>query len=89
MRGAMAVINSNHWKYTQNFYQHLPFGTNIYLAEDGELFIDPKGDGAPDEFIIKRKPNPDYYTTKIKSSRGSHAQEDEMSSSIEEEDLSK
>jgi hypothetical protein len=61
---------------------------NIYIAEDGELFISSKGHEAPDEVIIKRKPNPEYLAIKMKSSRGSHTQEDKMSSSIEEEDLS-
>ena len=88
MRAANSIIKANDWKYDQEFYQNLPFGIPIYIAEDGELFIDPKGSGIPDEVIIKRKPNPEYLSINIKSSRGLHSQEYEMSSSIEEEDLS-
>ena len=88
MSAANSIIKANYWKYDHNFYQNLPFGTNMYIAEDGELYIDSKGREAPDEVIIKRKPNPEYLAIQMKSSRGSHIQEDEMSSSIEEEDLS-
>ena len=88
MSSANSIIKANYWKYDRNFYQNLPFGINIYIAEDGELFIDSKGGEVPDEVIIKRKPNPEYLTIKMNSSRCSHTQEDEMSSSIKEEDLS-
>ena len=88
MSAANSIIKANNWKYDQVFYQNLPFGIPIYIAEDGELLIDPKGTEIPDEVIIKRKSNPEYLTIKVKSSRGSHSQEYEMSSSIEEEDLS-
>jgi hypothetical protein len=75
---AMTIIRSNYWKYDDNFYQTLPFGISIYMTEDGELLIDPKGGKSPDDVIIKRKPNPEYYAIK---------QDDEKSSSIIEEDL--
>ena len=88
MSAANSIIKANYWKYDLDFYQNLPFGINIYIAEDGELFMSSKGREAPDEVIIKRKPNPEYLAIKRKSSRGSHTQEDKMSSSIEEEDLS-
>ena len=78
MGAAITIIKSNHYKYDENFYKTLPFGTSIYISEDGELLIIPKGGKAPDEVIIKRKPNPEYYATKEKSSK---------TSSITEEDL--
>lgn len=89
MNAAMIIVKSNHWKYDKNFYQTLPFGINIYIAEDGELFIDPKGGESTDEVIIKRKPNPEYYASKKKSSRRSSAEDIEIKSPIIEEDLIK
>jgi len=88
MSAANSIIKANNWKYDQNFYQNLLFGINIYISEDGELYIDPNDRAAPDDVIIKRKPNPDYYAIKMKSSNGAYSQEDEMENSIVEEDLS-
>ena len=88
MSVANSIIKANYWKYDQNFYQNLPFGINIYISKDGELFIDPNGRALPDDVIIKRKPNPDYNAIKMKSSNGAYSQEDEMENSIVEEDLS-
>ena len=88
MSAANSIIKANYWKYDQNFYQNLPFGINIYISKDGELFIDPNGRALPDDVIIKRKPNPDYNAIKMKSSNGAYSQEDEMENSIVEEDLS-
>jgi len=78
MGSAITIIKSNHYKYDEHFYKTLPFGTNIYISEEGELLIIPTGGKTPDEVVIKRKPNPEYYTTKEKSSK---------TSSITEEDL--
>ena len=78
MGAVITIIKSNHYKYDENFYKALPLGTSIYISEDGELLIIPKGGKVPDEVIIKRKPNPEYDTTKEKSSK---------TSSITEEDL--
>jgi len=74
MGSAMTIIKANQWKYDENFYGSLPLEINIYIAEDGELFIDPNRGEAPEEFITKRKPNPEYYN-------------DERYSSITEETL--
>ena len=75
---AITVIKSNYFKYEENFYNILSFGTSIYISEDGELLIIPKGGEAPDEVIIKRKLNPEYYSTKIKSSKTSSIIEENL-----------
>ena len=75
---AITIIKSNYYKYDENFYKDLLFGTSIYISEDSELLIVSRGEKTPDEVIIKRKPNPEYYATKEKSSK---------TSSITEEDL--
>ena len=87
MSAAHRIIKANLWKYDQRFYRHLPLDIHIYISEDGELFIDPTGGEAPNDVIIKRTPNPDYYTGKMRSSGGINAQ-GEMRGSIVEEDLS-
>lgn len=87
MSTAMNIIRANRWKYDESFYQTLSFGINVYISGDGELFIDPKGVEVPDEVIIKRKPNPEYYAIKKKSSRGSYTGDIEITSPVTEEDL--
>jgi hypothetical protein len=64
MGAALALIKSNHWKYTNNYYSNLAFGASVYVSEDGELLIIDRGGKAPDAVIIKRKPNPEYYAIK-------------------------
>jgi len=78
MIAAIKIIRSNYFKYNENFYKTLASGTNIYISEEGELLIVLKGEKAPDEVIIKRKLNPEYYAIKRKSSK---------TSSIIEEDI--
>jgi len=78
MGAAITAIKSNFFKYNENFYKTLSFGTSIYISEDGELLIVPKGEEAPDEVIIKRKLNPEYYSIKIKSSKTSSIIEENL-----------
>ena len=84
---AITIIESNQWKYNEKFFKVLPFGASIYISEDGELFINPRGGKAPDTIIIKRKLNPEYSTIKNRSSRKSHMRDNARKGSIIEEDL--
>ena len=89
MSAATNIIQSNHYKYNKNFYKVLPFGASIYISEDAELYINPKGGKAPDTVIIRRKPNPEYYAIKKKTYRDNHTKDDGSTSAILEEDLKK
>ncbi len=64
MGAALTIIKSNHWKYNKNYYRDLNFGTSVYISEDGEMLIIARGGKTPDAVIIKRRPNPEYYTIK-------------------------
>ena len=86
MCAALSIIQSNHYKYNKNFYKVLPLGASIYISEDAELYINPKGGKAPDTVIIRREPNPKYYIKK-KTCRDTNTKNDGSTSAIYEEDL--
>ncbi len=86
MSAAINIIQSNHYKYNNNFYKVLPFGASIYISDDAELHINPNGGKAPDTVLIRRKPNPEYYIKK-KTYNDTHTKDDGSTSIIYEEDL--
>ena len=87
MGAALTIIKSNHWKYKKNYYSDLPFGASVYISEDGELLIIARGGKAPDAVIIKRKPNPEYYAIKNKSSNIFTSSDSNAIGSVTEETL--
>ena len=48
MAKSLDIINKNFSKYSEKYLQFLPYGTNIYISKDNELFINKKGGAESD-----------------------------------------
>ena len=86
MGKALAIMRENSWKYSTEYLRALPYGTSIYLSKDNEMFINKKGEAAPD----KGTANYTRHNTHQKTSLPRYTPVEDISviiSEIKEEDL--
>lgn len=89
MGSAMGIVQENYYKYSKAFHKTLSYGTTVYISRDEELYIDPAGGPAPDEYIIEHEPNPAYFATQGQDKGGSAEKPKPLGyGEIVEEDLS-
>lgn len=55
MEEALAIIEKNSWKYSEEYFRFLPYGTSVYISKENELFINKEGGPAPDEKVAVSK----------------------------------